>query len=119
MGHYLTPADEGELVALAPGPNGEKALRIDVRSRTPKSSFALPRRVQFRSVLVGPKTRRLYFVGNAASGLQTPLGTPAHAALLMVASPEGRVLTTTTLRDPRRSSGRGAPYDWHVYAATI
>lgn len=105
FGGMLGRSRDGRTVyALVRGPQAHIAAVVARNGRI-RARLPLPQGIVFRRVAVGPRTGRLYAIGNA--GRKSALS--AH---LLVLTPAGRRISLTRIRE---ADGR----DWYVHAIAV
>jgi hypothetical protein len=105
VGNYLALSrDRRTVFALVPGSGGaQRLVSISSATFTLVRTYPLPSRIFFRSLQIGPRTGRLYLVGNRG---------PNAAVALALSPATGKILIReTTIRSNRRS--------WYVLATAI
>lgn len=117
-GRYLALGRGGKILfALTPrGQDGAfQVAVVDVATARVQSRYSLPEGVMFRSLVVGPKTGRLYLFGNRlGEKIRSDVGDyrQEEVVVAVLDSEGGRLLESQTLRE---ADGK----DWLVYEGEV
>jgi hypothetical protein len=119
-GRLLALGEEGRtLFALVPGGEGasDSVVAVDTASLRIRARYALERRSRFAALLLGPRSGRLYVLGNRQGGPipeLRDLGDVREATVVAtVLDPtSGKALVASALR-----AAKG--HDWRIYTAAI
>jgi hypothetical protein len=66
-----------------------------------------------------PGSESVFVAGDTPTELVSPFGSIANAATIAVLDGKGRVVAAKTIRSPRLTTGKVAPYDWSVYSIAV
>lgn len=109
-GSLLAASPEGDVYALVRGTR-QRVVELDA-SGALVAEHALPAAASWRRLAVGPRTGRLYLVGDVAGTRKNDLGAVELGVRLLVLDPRGQQLSLTPIREP---DGR----DWYAGWITV